>query len=222
MTLREIREWFIDDTGRTDLVESDRYIRAGQRFLDDHSAETPKSQAEVEKSISQGDASVSVANVRAILDVRVKESGKKPNDLERIALSKFLDDYGDPSYLQNQGSPGTPLRYALGINRDDQPSPTKEEEHLILFQPVADGSYTLTVVMEYFSAPLQDDTDESWWSIVYPEVLVLAARRAVEVAHRNHQGVQEFEARINSRLNGIDSNLVDQESAQSNQMRNAW
>ncbi len=230
MTLVEIRERLIIATGRTDLVVdttnyaddgADWYIQAGQRFLDDE-LPTPKSLAEVEKTISAGDASVSFPNIRAIETVRLQESGEQPSFLDRVPLREFYNRFGDLTYLQNQAEQDKPTRYALGIHRDGSASATELSERLIVFHPRADKEYTLVITTAYFSTPLEQDSDESWWSLQYPEVLVLAARRAIEIDHRNRQGVQEFERQIQKRVQQIDSNLVQEDSFNKGQMNNAW
>lgn len=231
MTLADIRERLVKDSGRTDLVVdtttydddgADYYIKAGQRFLDDFPMASPKSAAEIEFDIVSGDAGITFPRVRAVLDLRIQESGKEPAIMDRVPLMKFYRKYGDLNYLQNQASVGKPTRYTLGILRDSQGATSAELNRTILFHPPADGAYTLVLTSEYFSASLQSDGDESWWSLVYPEVLVLAARRELEVAHRNNQGVEEFTRRIRSRLSGIDSNVAEELTSNSGKMTNAW
>lgn len=230
MTLLELREQFVKASGRTDLVVdtqnyadngADRFIRAGQKFLDDI-LPTPKSSAEVKKKISQGTAEVSFPQVRSILKVRVQESGEKPQILDELPLFKFYDKYGDLKYIKSEADEGKPKRYALGILRDEFPTSFSEGERQIIFHPPADGNYDLVLTAEYFSAQLEDDSDESWWSIVYPNVLIMSARRRLEIEHRNREGARQFEEHIRRKLQDIDSNIVREDSSGIASMENAW
>lgn len=232
MTLLELREQLVRASGRTDLVVdtqafandgADFYIRSGQRYLDDK-LPTQKSKAEVSRTLSVGDSTVSFPRVRSILKVRIQETGnsEKPDLLEEYPLHEFYDHFGDKEYIQAEADQGKPKRYALGILRDDSPLAVEESEHQILFHPPSDDSYDLVITAGYFSAELRNDTDESFWSIVYPDVLIMAARRRLEIEHRNRQGAEEFERHIRQKLQDVDSNLVKQDSSGKDQMNDAW
>ena len=80
----------------------------------------------------------------------------------------------------------------------------------ILFMPPADGSYTLSIFAEFFSY-LQSDTDISYHSEQYPELLIMATNLAVEVMYRNTQGVADWLNSMQLWLKGIDHDLAMEE-----------
>ena len=92
---------------------------------------------------------------------------------------------------------------------------SERQEHTgIEFRPVSDATYTMVVTGGFFSL-LDEDTDVSYHSLVYPELLVMAAQMCVEAFYRNATGVREWEYAIQLWLDGQDKNLVHQEIARS-------
>lgn len=233
MTLRDIRERLIKATGRTDLIEdqktypddgADWYINAGIRFLDQQ-LPGELSRTKVIKATTEGSPSISIPDVRAIKDVRIQESGERNRDLERYGLFDFYEHFGDEEYLSAEGNQGKPMHYAYGIQRGLNKSSLNQaprEARVLLLHPVPDKVYDIAITSENFSQKLEDDSDINWWTLNFPELLVLAARREIEVDHRNQTGVQQFEQQLNRRLMDIDSDQVSDEISNSGQMDNAW
>lgn len=81
------------------------------------------------------------------------------------------------------------------------------------------------------SAPTQNDilwidtfdyvetgVQESSWTEIYPEILVLASLHELEGAYRNNEGRNDYMKQINERLDGIDHELVFEEAFNISQM----
>jgi len=218
MNLGEIRTQFARESGRFDLVDqsstpfgdegADYYIRAGQRTLD-NKLPTPKSLAEEEFSISAGDYSVESSMIQAVKGVWIREGSNEPEELSKLDLRRFYEEHGDDGYLK-QAERAKPESYSIGVIRDGSADPAKQENKAILLGPPADGDYTLIVVSTYFSTDLKKDDDESYWSIKYPHLLVIAARYMMEVSHRNTSGQQDFLRYIEREVSQIDDNVVEE------------
>lgn len=57
---------------------------------------------------------------------------------------------------------------------------------------------------DYFkSTVLEDNDDTNYWSVNFPQALILATARALERGHRNTQGVKDYTASINDILAGV-------------------
>ena len=87
----------------------------------------------------------------------------------------------------------------------------------ILFRPVADTTYTISVLANWFSV-LENDSDKCFWSEVYPSVLIQATLLAIEVFYRNSTGVKDMVAAIEPMLRGIEMDLAREEAEEINQM----
>ena len=88
----------------------------------------------------------------------------------------------------------------------------------IIFLPPADGEYVVEVRGKFFSNTLADDTDESAWSVEFPEILIMAAMREIEVFHRNRQGVADWDFALGIKLNELEMDVVEEEVEEITQM----
>lgn len=83
----------------------------------------------------------------------------------------------------------------------------------MLFVPVADQEYTLSVFGKFYQKELTTDTDQNYWTVVKPLILSKAACRLVEGALRNFQGEQDFLKSIEVDMRALDKSFADQTSA---------
>ena len=82
----------------------------------------------------------------------------------------------------------------------------------VYVMPPCDGDYTLEIKAEWQSHEMCDDADVSFWS-QYPELLLMAARREIEIhLHRNTTGAQDFERPLMHSLQKLYHNLIAEES----------
>lgn len=83
----------------------------------------------------------------------------------------------------------------------------RKEQQGIEFRPTSSGTYTLKVTGAFFSK-MEADTDQSYHSVVYPELSVMAARMAVEAFYRNSTGINDWVQAMRLWLRGLDHNDV--------------
>ena len=241
MNLSEIRTQFRTLSGRFDLVNSDGtdngadfFINAGQRYLD-RTEYHQKSSAINHIKLASGMWAVGIPLCRAIKEVwwldptdgsRTRLTKQDWNDL-RAAYGKVYPavDSGNPLYY-------TPLitRSAPSIdkiNAGDMDALAGSVETLntnnqayngIAVVPPPDQDIYLEIVGYFYSNPLESDTDESYWSQVHPNVLIMGALREVEVFNRNSQGINDWETAIQLEVGGIAKDFVEEMISDVDQM----
>lgn len=237
MNLLEIRKWFINDSGRFDLVKdldtyedngANKYIQAGQKFLD--RLVSYRSQfARVFRQISYGDYFVRFQNSRTIERVYVNTVDEK-FELTRLDYAELKEMFPQRHDLVETGQPKYWAPAYLRMNQfDDDPRteghvgfmdvmPDWKEYNGVVFFPRADGAYGVEVQGKFFAESLLTDDDTSFWSVNEPSVLVKAAMREIEVFYRNTQGVNDWERAIISELYGMEKDFVDDTYGHINQM----
>lgn len=241
MNLSTLRAQFEEVSGRSDLVNSDGsdnganfYIQAGQKYLDRRSNFT-KHVGRIFFNISAGDYAAVFQHCRAVHKVFVADAD------ERVELTKvdydtlrgktyYPDDYSQidqaqpvyysPAFLRLANDPSQTLSSGgQGVASLLDVSPgTDYEYNGVIFLPPADQAYTLEVRGLFYSTPLTADTDESYWSVAEPQVLLKAAMRELEVFYRNTEGVKDWTAAIEADLFGLDSDGVEEGIADVTQM----
>lgn len=229
MQLSEIRSWFVEDSGRQDLVNADgsdnganRYINAASRWLD-RKTEIFRQVGVVRRTISAGDFLVKFQQARTITNVGVHTSTQFKGWLERKLydeLKHTQDGYSDPF---TNIARGTPIYYTPAYLRQvdteasnysgftdwvNQTSDWKTYNGVILLPP-ADQSYLVEVWGKFFSSDLVDDTDENFWTVREPSVLVMAALREIEIFYRNTQGKKDWELAIMEELYNMELDFVE-------------
>jgi hypothetical protein len=80
----------------------------------------------------------------------------------------------------------------------------------ILIMPPADGTYTISVYGAFYSV-LENNIDVSYYSEVYPELLIMASNLCLEAFYRNTQGVMDWYNSMKIWLDGIDKDIVNEE-----------
>jgi hypothetical protein len=224
MTLKEIREHFIELSGRRDLVTdvdsygndgADKFIQWGQKFLDNQ-VSFPKDTLRVEKTLSDGERTLQLADVRAIKFVfRHDTEGQVP--LQKLTYDRYWDRYGTKT------EKGEPSHWAHGLGRSqNSPSSDTESGDEIVVWPLSNGETTLSVIGKFFSAGLNADDDVSFWSLEYPETLIQAAMYQLERFYRNTSGMRDHLNAIQQDLRGIDHNVAEQEAGMIDQMKDSW
>jgi hypothetical protein len=89
----------------------------------------------------------------------------------------------------------------------------------IMFLPPVLPGYSLEVTGQFYQPKLINDGDMNYWTEREEMTLVIAACREIEVTLRNQQGVADWESAINSKLQGLEFDVVEQESAEITQIR---
>jgi hypothetical protein len=233
MTLLAVREIFGKRSGRYDLVDptawtdlgADVFINAGIKHLD-KLVGMDQTEATLYKTLAVGDWYTYFQNSRSIHEVWVSTTEEKwpLDEKDRAEMKEY---YGDvPTEIDN----GRPLFYYptnLRTSPDDPAKITVSKfgstafeitavpytYNGLIFLPPADDTYTLEVVGNFYSPQLVNETDENYWTLEYPLVVVMAAMREVEIMYRNSEGVKDWDAAIYSVLTELDKDMVAQESA---------
>lgn len=224
MNLGEIRAQFGDLSGRLDLVEevngvvgADTYITSGSRMLD-KMADIESSAAVVYKEVSPGDFYLYVSQVRAIFEVWYYAEGASYPLKEgtREQLRGYF-----PGLLSG-AERGIPAWYATANMRiadlvSDAPVEgflnhvdiTGEHYNGIIFPPV-DTSGVFEISGNFYSNPLAAETDENYWTVHNPMLLVWAALYYLEVSYRNTEGAKDWLGAINQSLTMLEFDHVEQ------------
>lgn len=101
------------------------------------------------------------------------------------------------------------LKESIVINSISSSYIERPENCIVM--PPPDAAYTLKVVGTVYDKAFVNDTDETWWSVNHPELLILAARVHMEIAlHRNVSGAQALRDQIQQRIMEIAAHLTYQ------------
>lgn len=226
MALLDIRKWFIEASGRFDLVVdlsehadngADKYIKAGQRWLD-RQAKFLNQQGQVYRTLAAGEFMLKLQYCRMLREVWAGISGSGLYPLTYITPKRMKLKF--PKAYES-ASPGLPLYFAqyslrefesLADQGEDEFRVTDEEPLLydgILIMPPPDQEYHISLVGEFFTTELAADEDENFWTIHEPNLLVKAGLRELEAFYRNYQGVNDWTNSILQDLLGIEKDFVD-------------
>lgn len=234
MNLKEIRKQLVEISGRSDLVKSltnyedngaDWYIRAACKELDRERFQTGQGIGVSVKDLDTGEWLVKVDLIRSVLAVRVV-IGDKRKGLARLNRAELYSTFPNLGYDVDSGVPlyyfPTNLRY---IPAESAPAPfdlgsdnSADFDGIIVLAP-PDQDIQIEVEGHFYSAYLQDDDDNNFWTIAEPDVLVMGAMRELERSYRNMTGAREWTAHIEQKLLGIDMDVVEQGSAHISKMR---
>lgn len=194
------------------------FINAGIRWLDTHQ-EHALSLVEHITTLSAGDWYVDVEHLRTPKSVWFVNSEGSRRELTPCHYDWFVKRYPNSTTIGN----GTPLFWASYIahrapgqvvySDDDPPveSPAgiSYSRHRIAFMPPVDGAYDLSVFGKFHQRPLVLNGDENFWSLSYPDILVMAALMSLEGFYRNSQGVADYRTIIEDALTGLDKDFAD-------------
>lgn len=238
MNLKEFRKLFIETSGRYDLWNDDgsdngidHYIRLGQKHL-----ETlmywDKMEA-VQNVTLTGRSNFVLQNIRTVTRVSVRSAlTDRFVDLVRINLSQARK-----YVMEDASETSLPLYYTLYRSRGQVNESVAEDffASSAMYQDVvSDQNFdsvgvlltplvtTNPVFVEieglWRSCTLTCDTSENYWTRQWPNLLVYATYRELEVVYRNTQGVRDWDAAIASMLTQQEMDFILDESGPINQM----
>ncbi len=243
MNLLQIRQWFVNESGRFDLVVdaasdnwtdkgANAYINAGQRMLD-RMQETPKTLGRNFQMVSAGYYHVLFQDCRAIKEVWAVNAATGRKKLEKKDMS-WLRGYYNNMVTIERGAPvyyaPARLRTAPELHSSVMSTLTGLLAYMdvsvtshylyngILFLPPVDSDYMIETWGNFYSTQLVADTDESHWSVQHPELLVMAAQCVLEKFRRNTEGVKDWIASIKMHLQEIDFDLAEEDMTDITQM----
>lgn len=243
MTLLEIRRKFVELSGKYNLVTdttswadngADFFINAGQRWLD-RKMDDKHSVQRFFKKVEAGAIGVSFEWCRTILQVWVQDATegerwlleKKSPTWVREEYKDILDDldqgsplYYYPAYLNIY--PHNPVlsnwQFYLGFADFAPMSPDDTVYDGIIFMPPADQEYSIEVWGHFYTPQLTSNTQSSYWTVRFPEILLMSALRMSEVFRRNTEGVKDWEYAIKEQLMDMDKDAADEDATDSVEM----
>lgn len=222
MNLAELRRAFVERSGRYDLVSetgtdmgANFFIQSGQRFLDRRADIRAAQEAVAVADAPAGRSFIEVPNCWLIQKVSFLEDlGSDWHELQRLSTRGprryMLANWGQPRYYTVSTRRHTPSHDKLTADMVNIPADafTLGDWGLLsiflelLPRPAMNG--TLEVKGRFYSTPLVDDPDTSYWSEAHPEVLLKAALYQLETFYRNTEGANDWLASIQMDLVDIE------------------
>lgn len=226
MNLLEIRKNLVEKSGRYDLADedwndtgADFYINAGSRFLDRVSDFLPMSKVRRVVNVDKGEFTAYIGDCRYVEDVYAYVSKFRILPLKKISYDQIFmrfpyAEIGDiPENYPSLFCPGTfqSDSNSLFVGSDN------DYDTLIILPPVQED-VKIIVHGVFYSPKLLNSHDRNFWSQNYPNILVMAAMRELEVFHRNTQGLNDWEMAITREVQQLQMDRVSEEIHGINQM----
>jgi len=243
MNLKEVREKFIDLSGRIDLVVdtedyadagADYFLLAGLRELDRERLSTYQSGARKYVALEAGNWIAQFQKARAVQKVFCGD-GEGLVQLQYKYYDELRAEYGNSFPAMDSGAPRywTPVNLRHSPDWERVPADTIDaisayvdtasggygEYDGVLITPPPDTAVTLEIHGLFFSDSLDSDTDENYWTRAYPDILVMAGMRELERSYRNITGANEWTAHIQQKLTGLDMDIVETQISSTDRMR---
>ena len=244
-TLIELRQRFREMTGRYDLVDAAGadtnggatiWLNEGQVFLDQQ-VNNRHGIMRFQKDLAIDDFVLDVVRPRSIKEVWVSDAdGRK--ELDRMDWDEMRFEFGDPFDEVTSGG----LKYysimptILAPDQQDLTSGNYTDEFTfdgedllfgtthfddvrLVIMPPAEAVVTVSVFGTFYSKVLAVDADVSYWSIMYPDLMLYAAAYKLEIFYQNLSRAQELLTHMREGLRGMDHDIVEEEVQDINQMR---
>lgn len=234
MNLLEVRNKFVELSGRHDLVVdtvdagANFFLQAGQNMIERLVGDLPESEGRLWTTISSGEYFVNFQQrCRMIFEVWannstaripvVKKSWKDLKDLYNSPLSDITSKYPlyyCPAKLReidatDQNATGVFFNNTLAVSADFRG---------IVIMPPADVDYDIEIFGKFLQNELLLNTDENFWTITYPEILIRAAMYQMELSYRGRQAVGRLLESLMMEISEIDKDSVEESSANFNQI----
>jgi hypothetical protein len=239
MTLVELRRKFVELSGRYDLVSSTStwadkganfFINAGQNFLD-RLLTVPETKASIFYDLLPDQYSLIFTHrCRAILEVWIN-SDETRIKLEKCSLKDIKEYYsgqvttiesGQPLYYANAGvrALDSAAQYTIGsfINLNYADSSIESNSRGIIITPPTDVQRTVEIVGMFSQIPLTTDSQENYWTIEVPELLLKAALYQLETFYRNTEGANDWLRAIQLEVDGLDKDNVEEDISDLDEM----
>jgi hypothetical protein len=232
MNLLQVRTQFVKLSGRYDLVVdtsawadngANFYIQAGQRFLDKR-VTVPESIAKLYLPLAIGEYKVTFQHHCRSIQSVFCETATDRWKLEKVTLEELKEFYYEPAGSVTNGPPSyfalAELRalettskdsLATYIDNTHAESDTKYDYRGLVIGPPADEACVVTVSGLFSQNVLSSNTDENWWSLEMPELLVKAALYQLEVFSRGTENARNWLDSIELELFGLEKDAVEEE-----------
>lgn len=242
MNLAEIRQKFLQVSGRTDLgngnnlsvVDSkysiakfetpvkfntpiagaDFYINTAQKYLDNR-IELPELKMLIVDELRVKESTFILPNVvRYFIQILWNSKVLERTNFDMRMLQQLP---GSPYYwcispMRTFGDKNNFLNFIerkkLLVDSLAFQDFNKDENNCICIRiaPAPSDSGMLSILVQAYSNPLVKDTDESIWSIKYPDLLVTSALYYLEKDYRNTEGAKDYNAAVEREISIINRN----------------
>lgn len=193
----------IDSDGSLKVVDGDRFIQAGIRYLEDR-IDNPITWQPIVLTPVSGSTTQFIAECAIIKSLFVTNTSGSTVELKAVPYSTMLE------YKSTSTSLGTPAYYTI-IPGDSYYTVSEGNMGILVeLYPGPDTTYTYGGIGKLYSPQLVNDEDTNYWTVHYPEVAVWAACYMLEILYRNTEGANDWQSKITEALHGIDANVVEQ------------
>jgi hypothetical protein len=225
MTLFEIRNLFVERSGRYDLQNEDMtdngadfFIQAGVRFLD-KGVQHLKSSATCFGTVSAQAFKFLFTRCRAVKEVWVSDAVARTK-LQFLTAPEFYTAFAGlansvavtrPAYYTLINLRATELTAFNSLGQFIQHVQVDDATYNgIVFNPT-DANYVIEIVGLFESTFLTLSTDTNFWTINYPDLLLMAALYKLEIFNRNTTGANDWLSGINQELSALEMDMIEQE-----------
>lgn len=242
MSLLAIRQKLRTLSGRYDLVDSegadsgnaDWFINQGMRYLDEDIG-SPDRRRWYKIDIAEGDVSLTFTGCMSILEVWVADDeGRKQLVQKKLQdiMTTYDDAYDDltggcPEYYAYSPIMLAPSQSAI-TSEDYTDTFTYGGDHVdfganvgysgIYFMPPADDTYTISILGDWYTTALSQNTDTNYWTENQPDLLLYATLYKIETFYRNREGAQDWLMEMERKKEAMWKNVVRQEVSEITQM----
>jgi hypothetical protein len=248
MSLLDIRKEVVKVSGRYDLIVDtmdyvdngiNSFIIQGQRMLD-RKVDFGFGQGKYFVDIEEGDYLIKLTNCRAINEVWIANSDgrsqviKMPEKELRgtsgpfetswltapfSSMEKSTPNYYYPTTLRRIPENGSvTLDSATLTSYLDTLAPFDGTFNGLILLPPADGDYVLEISGLFYTNLLVEDADENYWSINYPNLLIMAAVQQLSKMYGGVKSVANWDNHIDSELIDVEKDFISQSITDIDQM----
>lgn len=248
MNLLEIRTEFVKASGRYDLVNpttwadagADKFITMGQRDLERRLGRGPV-KGKMLVDVDAGDYLVFFQMCRTIHSVSIMDSEGKyevvkltPPTLRALSTQwEASNPWMKPFAKMTQGRPQ--IYYPTNLRRVPDGGDFSGDSATLLsyldvintkvtntsglvFLPPADKAYVVEIEGVFYNSTLAANTDENYWSVMYPQLLIQSALLQYDKLYRGKSSATQREQDLQLALMDIEKDIVDEESTTIDQM----
>lgn len=233
-TLSDLRTDLKRASQRHELSDANlsAYLNAGQELLDQMAIDSPGLRRRYMGVLANGDHELVVTDLISVQRLTIIDSTNGRSDITENFYSPARFREEAPDLIADWDS-NTPYAWTFNTihlpdSQGDQSAATfasagvldyddvtfhetdgsQYKQKGILFYPKADEAYTIEVVGLFRSKTLSSDTDVSYWTIVRPYLLVLAACFVIEREMRDTAGMKTWMDAIEHDLSLMDTHAV--------------
>ncbi len=231
MVLSEVRNLFIELSGRNDLLQegtavgADFFINEGCKELD-RRLFGGKNEGSYLVDLEVGQIVVPIPNCRIVRGVTVYNTSEKIKLEKAESLQEMKDYYDEPKanktaetpyvYYPISARPYPNTLVASNYNQtwalEDIMEDGHEDFSAILISPPPDlATYTIRIDGVFHSDELQNDGDFNFWTIKEPLAVVHAALMKLEQTYRNMEGAKEWADAVDTVLTPMNMDIVEEE-----------